>query len=216
MGTVAVFVSNNQAGTVALMLAGTIFLLMGINGSPLIRARYQDYELLMARRRQEIVDRIEDENPEDAQQVLNVLRTVDPQSSRDPVVAQASAHLYERQVINRLHELGFDAEHTGGPGDMGRDAVLHSPRGKIAVQVKAGSTPLSKRAIFATSQIPKELADGILLIASNPLPTELPRRLREFKQHDQRPLEVIRWVDSQDDIALKEAIRRLKSKISHG
>jgi hypothetical protein len=90
-GATAVFITGNQAGSVALLLVGVVLLIMAINGSPLTRARYQDYELFMARRRHQIVATINQDSPEEARQALQVLSSVDPGASRDPFVAQMSA-----------------------------------------------------------------------------------------------------------------------------
>ncbi|MEU8716417.1 hypothetical protein [Streptomyces sp. NPDC048663] len=214
-GVLAVFRSENQAGTVALILAGVLFLLMGVNGAPLIRARYQDYEVLMARRRREVVGNIEREPVESAVVALETLRTVDPQAARDPAVLHASAALYGRQVFTRLKQIEPAAIYTDGPGDMGRDAVLQAPGGQIAISIRGGSKSLSYTDLLAAARIPDDLADAILVVTSRALPPQIDRRLRDLREVDPRPLEIVRWVDSQDDEILREKVESLKSRIAN-
>lgn len=219
-GVAAVFVTSNQAGSVALLLVGVVLLIMGINGSPLTRARYQDYELFMTRRRRQIVASIEQDSPEEARQALQVLTTVDPGASRDPLVAHVSAAVLEREVINRLTVLFPTTSFAAGPGDMGLDAVVPTPNGTIGVQVKGGSTPLSglelRNLVLAASRarVPAAPAgvDALLVVTNKPLPTNLPRRVREMSAS--LPTAVVRWVDEQDDQALDAKIQELTRRIS--
>ncbi|WP_405974026.1 hypothetical protein OG496_37405 [Streptomyces sp. NBC_00988] len=219
-GVAAVFVTSNQAGSVALLLVGVVLLIMGINGSPLTRARYQDYELFMTRRRRQIAASIEQESPEDARQALQVLTTVDPGASRDPFVAHVSAAVLEREVIERLVRQYPTTSFTGGPGDMGLDAVVPTPNGTIGVQVKGGSAPLSglelRRMVLdaSSARIPPAPAgvDALLVVTNKPLPTDLPRRVREVSST--LPTAVVRWVDEQDDQVLDTKIQELTRRIS--
>ncbi|MFF1562029.1 hypothetical protein ACFVY1_00615 [Streptomyces sp. NPDC058293] len=207
-GAAAVFKTSNQAGSVALLLVGVVLLIMAVNGSPLTRARYQDYELFMARRRRPILANIDQEAPEVARQTLQVLNTVDPGASRDPLVAQVSAHVYEREVVDRLAGKYPSMVVTRGPMDMGMDAVIPLEYGRIGVEVKAGQTPLSGRdlrnAVERVSRVGHSSAqngvDALLLVTNRPLPADFSRRIREVRSV--LPIAVVRWVDEQDDQAL--------------
>ncbi|MEU7381380.1 hypothetical protein AB0A91_15530 [Streptomyces sp. NPDC042207] len=193
---------------------------MAINGSPLTRARYQDYELFMARRRRQIVATISQDSPEEARQALQVLSTVDPGASRDPAVAQVSALVLEREVTNRLTSLYPSTVVAGGPGDMGVDAVLPTARGVVGIEIKAGTTPLygsqlRVMALVAAHARPAAAPDGVdalLVVTNKPLPATLPRRLRELGSI--LPIAVVRWVDEQDDQALQAKIQQLTAQIS--
>ena len=218
-GATAVFVTDNQAGSVALLLVGVVLLVMAINGSPLTRARYQDYELFMARRRRQIVATINEDSPEEARQALQVLSTVDPGASRDPFVAQMSALVLEREVVNRLTSLYPSTVVAGGPGDMGLDAMIPTERGVVGIQVKSGTTPLygSQLRVMALSAAharPTTAPDGVgalLVVTNKPLPATLPRRLRELRSV--LPIAVVRWVDEQDDQALQAQVQQLSAQI---
>jgi hypothetical protein len=218
-GATAVFITDNQAGSVALLLVGVVLLVMAINGSPLTRARYQDYELFMTRRRRQIVATINEDSPEEARQALQVLSTVDPGASRDPFVAQVSALVLEREVVNRLTSLYPSTVVTGGPGDMGLDAIVPTARGAVGIQVKAGANSLNGprlrlMALSAAHARPTTSPDGVgalLVVTNQPLPAALPRRLRELRSV--LPIAVVRWVDEQDDEALRAHVQQLSAQI---
>ncbi|UQX00997.1 hypothetical protein [Streptomyces sp. RerS4] len=219
-GTVAVFVSSNQAGSVALLLAGAVLLIMAINGSPLTRARYQDYEVLMARRRHAVAETIEQEAPQDARQALQVLSAIDPRSSNDPFVARVSGAVYEREVAERLSALHPGSVLRGGLGDSGIDIVLQTASARIGVNVKEGRSVLTTAVLRAAVQAAVQVRDhrvapidALLLVTNRPLPQDVARRLREVASAG-IPVAVVRWVDDQDDDALEAKVQELTSRIN--
>jgi hypothetical protein len=219
-GIASVFLTDNQAGSVALLLVGAIILVMAINGAPLIRARYQDYELFMARRRRQVVATIEEDSPEAARQALQVLNALDPGASRDPVVAQMSGLVLEREVVDRLQRLYPSTVHFGGLADHGLDALITTDAARIGVQVKSGRNPLAGpwlrdivQRIANLGTAPGVLnVDGVLVVTNMPLAATLPRRIREANLI--MPTTVVRWTDEQDDQALEAAVRELSSKLN--
>ncbi|MET9957860.1 hypothetical protein ABZ128_02025 [Streptomyces sp. NPDC006326] len=219
-GVVAVFTTGNQAGSVALLLVGAVLLIMAINGSPLTRARYQDYELLMTRRRRSLATTIEQEEPQDARHALQVLSAIDPRSTDDPVVAQVSASVYEREVADHLERAYPGTRRVGGPEDLGIDILVQAPTARIGVRVKPGRSMLSSsqlrievEAAVAVNGIRRDPIDGLLLVTNRPLPQQLDRRLREL-QTPGLPVAVVRWMDDQDDAILGAKVEELVSRIS--
>ncbi|MFJ9099523.1 hypothetical protein ACIRJM_13690 [Streptomyces sp. NPDC102405] len=218
-GATAVFVTSNQAGSVALLLVGVLLLIMGVNGSPLTRARYQDYEFQMARRRRRIAEKIEQEPPETARQALHVLNTIDPGAARDPAVARVSGIVYEREVVNRLARIYPEIEHRGGAGDLGIDATMRTPGGLVGVQIKAGIGVLSGpdlRDIVEMAGYARQGAavpiDGLLVITSRSLPPDPARRIRDARAD--LPTVAIRWLDEQDDQVLETKVQELVSRLN--
>ncbi|WP_369178682.1 hypothetical protein [Streptomyces mutabilis] len=214
--------TSNQAGSVALLLVGVVLLLMAINGSPLTRARYQDYEVFMARRRRDVVENMRDDSPEEARQALQMLSTLDPGASRDPVVARVSNHLLELEVVRRLQRLYPATEASQGPFDQGVDAVIPVDSCRIGVEVMGGSgtTPLHgadlrrivNRVAGRRIRVGGPNIDGLLVVTNRALPAQLSRRIRELSEV--MPTSVVRWVDEQDDQALEAAIRELSGRLS--
>lgn len=218
-GVAAVFVTSNQAGSVALLLVGVVLLIMAINGSPLTRARYQDYELFMNRRRRQIAATIEQESPADARQALRVLSAIDPRAIEDPAVARVSAHVYEREVVNCLARIYPETQHRGGAGDQGVDATVRTPEGLIGVQVKAGRGSLTGAAIRNIVQAAAYAREsghvpirGLLVVTNMPFSRDhVGRRIRESGAN--LPTVVVRWLDEQDDDALKATLQELISRL---
>ncbi|MFI9465037.1 hypothetical protein [Streptomyces xiamenensis] len=223
-GAVAVFMTSNQAGSVALLLVGVVLLLMAINGSPLTRARYQDYELFMARRRRDVVANMQDDSPEEARQALQVLSTLDPGARRDPVVARASNHLFELEVVRRLQRLYRATEVSRDPLDpldLGVDAVVQVDGFRIGVEVKGGSGDIPfqgsdlrrivNRASAGRIRLGGSSMDGLLIVTNRPLSAQIARRIREASEI--LPTGVVRWVDEQDDQALEAAFRKLSGRL---
>ncbi|MEU3738488.1 hypothetical protein AB0E78_15590 [Streptomyces sp. NPDC032198] len=212
--------TSNQAGSVALLLVGVVLLVMAINGSPLTRARYQDYELLMAPRRRQVVETIEGDSPEEARQALQVLRTIDPGASRDPAVAHFSGLVLEREVASRLRLLYPSTVHLDGPLDGGVDLLVRTDHGAIGIEVKSGETPLSgidlrrmvDRVARSRSTYAGVSVDAILMVTNRPLPVSLDRRVRELNSI--MPTAVVRWVDEQDDQALEMKIQELSDQLN--
>ncbi|MFJ7099976.1 hypothetical protein [Streptomyces albogriseolus] len=220
-GVAAVFMTSNQAGSVALLLVGVVLLLMAINGSPLTRARYQDYELFMARKRRRVVENIQDESPDEARQALQVLRTLDPGARRDPAVARASNHLLELEVVRRLRRLYPEVEVAEGPFDYGVDAVVSVDGCRVGVEVAGGSgdTFLSgadlrrivNRVAGRRLRLTGPNVEGVLIVTNRMLPSQIARRVREASEI--MPTGVVRWVDEQDDQALDAAVRELSGRL---
>lgn len=220
-GVAAVFMTSNQAGSVALLLVGVVLLLMAINGSPLTRARYQDYELFMARRRHQVVAAIEADSPEEVRQALQVLNTLDPGARSDPLVTRMSGMVLEREVVSRLRRLYPSTLYEGTAMDVGVDIVIPTDNGKIGVQIKAGDTPLTglelrktveKVANLRTGSAAATRVDGLLVVTNKPFPSTLVRRVREMSLI--MPTAVVRWVDDQDDEALQTRIQALSSRLN--
>ncbi|WP_307538944.1 hypothetical protein [Streptomyces sp. V3I8] len=213
--------TSNQAGSVALLLVGVVLLLMAINGSPLTRARYQDYELFMARRRRDVVANMQDDSPEEARQALQVLSTLDPGASRDPVVARVSNQLLEFEVVRRLQRLYPATEVSQGPFDQGVDAVVPMGAYRIGVEVLGGSGDallpsadlrrIVHRVDSRRTRLGGPTIDGLLIVTNRALPVHISRRVREVSEVI--PTGVVRWVDEQDDQALEAALQQLSRRL---
>lgn len=211
-GAVAVFLTGNQAGCVALLLIGALLLVIAINGTPLVRARYQDYELLMARRRRVVAEEITQEPTAEARQALNILTTVDPGARRDPVVARASAAVYEREVVELLQRIFPEASLAMGPGDSGVDAFVNTENGSVGIVAKMGTHPLGlaemRRIVTHGFRAP---VDAILVVTNRVMTQSIERLTVETDPSI--PVAAVRWLDHQDDDALRERMRALTSEL---
>lgn len=97
VGAFAVFGSGNQAGSVALLLAGAVFTLFGVNGMPLAGAKVKDFELQMPVRLRRAVRDLAAHLPHDEARL--VLSTIE----------QASREKYAESVVTLIDVLLFEA-----------------------------------------------------------------------------------------------------------
>ncbi|WP_327230545.1 PIN domain-containing protein [Streptomyces murinus] len=128
----------------------------------------------------------------------------------EPYTMQTRAHLYERDVLRGLREIMESVEYTDGPGDMGRDAVIATPEGVIAVCVKWGMK-LGLSDLVRASHIPSEMGDAVLIITNGPISRNVDRHVSEFVEMNNRPLEIVRWSGPADNGNLARKIEILRS-----
>ncbi|WP_163016272.1 hypothetical protein [Streptomyces sp. Tu 4128] len=83
-GAVALFVSDNGAGTAVALVVGGVFLLMSITGMPFLGGRLMDAELLMGRRRARLIQRAKAAPPLEARFLVDTLILTDPEVMGDP------------------------------------------------------------------------------------------------------------------------------------
>jgi hypothetical protein len=105
-GGFGVFVSGNQAGTTAILLLGAVFLLMGVQGTAIVKASKDSVELERRRTARELTSKAEDaleRNAIDqAEAYVEAVRTVEPLAVADPRFRLLSASVYEQKVIEAL------------------------------------------------------------------------------------------------------------------
>ncbi|WP_327594027.1 hypothetical protein [Streptomyces chartreusis] len=83
-GSVAMFVSDNGAGSAVALVVGGVFLLMAITGMPFLGGRLMDAELVMGRRRARLIQRAKAAPPLEARLLLDALILTDPDVIEDP------------------------------------------------------------------------------------------------------------------------------------
>jgi hypothetical protein len=212
--------TENQAGSVALIAVGGAFLLTAVNGSPLMKAKFNDYEVELGRRRRaDVLAQAVDSPPEQARQALAVLQAADPNAARDPAVASANAYVYERLIAEKLRSIavGADVRVEGRAADTQIDALVEYPAGRIAVEVKylregrpLTLTQLRDRTymLLAVSTL-----NALLIVTSGQLPREADRQVAELEATVGKPVRLVRWSDDQDDAALTTALAELRAAI---
>ncbi|WP_460065609.1 hypothetical protein [Streptomyces sp. YKOK-I1] len=218
-GAVAVFLSDNQAGSAVLIIAGVILVFMLISGNPLYSLGHGETQVQFARarRRQVLVD-ARDAPTEEAQRVVDTLTTVDPAAERDPAVREFSRELYERRVheaILRCVDAGVTI--TQSSYDYGHDYLIHMPVDRVIAVAVLGhqrqdaAIPLTRVQEFvgraASSAAP-------LLVVSNARLGPHGARAAAEARDNGVLISVVRWRDEEDDDRLRTAIVSLASRIS--
>lgn len=217
-GAASVFLSGNQAGSVALLAVGGAFLLVAVNGMPILGARLKDYELTMARRRRRLLGEIEQEALEEQRAQLRVLRTLDPKALYDQAVVDAQGRVFAQELANALGGLlpqgdVVDVDAFEHP----RTLLITSETGRIGVVV---SFVGMLKAVWSLRRDVQWLAQhgdcqGILVVNGRrrnellPLYTDamdrgtaLPRAMAQWK-----------WSDDEQDRQLGDAVAEVKRQI---
>jgi hypothetical protein len=216
-GGVSVFMTTNQAGSVALLAVGTIFLTVAVNGAPLIGAKLPGYELIMATRRKKIVDAAKHDEPDEGERKLEVLEQIDPASREDPGVIAARTDLYRKNVefaLARAALLGSElmAVHSGQFKDRWTD--LEVIQGGLSVDVEIAYSTSSSDALLGTHSLEFTFTDAVrtktprLLITNMRIPNDVADIAKKYDPDNKR-VQVARWRDRQDDMALRLALTRL-------
>jgi hypothetical protein len=109
LGFLAMFKTENEAGTaVALVVAG-ILLLIAIQGSQLLRVFAGEHGIELADTRAAIaVQATAEPNPLTAEAILDAYEAADPNAAKDPAFSSAKALNYELQAKSVLERIAAD------------------------------------------------------------------------------------------------------------
>lgn len=212
-GGASVFVTTNQAGSVALLGVGAAFLIMAVNGTPIIRAKLKDYELTMAPKRQQVLEKVLSESPEEASRTLDVLQQIDPGARTDPAVNQAKAYVYKAEVymaITRALE-GTDIRAFSGYPNQDFDLAIRTRSNAINVNVNYTSYPDT---LLSTSYVKRTYGNiqrtrGPLIVVTNHRLSNDITEEAKLVDPEGKFVQFVRWRDRQDDSALQLAVNRL-------
>ncbi|WP_371529527.1 hypothetical protein OG302_29405 [Streptomyces sp. NBC_01283] len=214
-GAVAVFTTDNQAGSVALVLVGALFLVMLVSGNPLQSLGHGDTQLrfALATRRKQELERIKETPPEAAIERLAALRAVDPGASKDPWFIQLSAQVYERLIERRI----TDALPSGGSAqfaslDEGFDLRLSIPRGdhvSVTIKFRPATSLVSVREIQRFIGMTSAIGKAIM-VANVRLSQPAANALLQARENGIRA-QFVCWRDQQDDSELRSVVQQMTS-----
>ncbi|MFI9820740.1 hypothetical protein ACIHFC_09760 [Streptomyces sp. NPDC052013] len=215
-GAIAVFRTQNQAGCVALILAGSLFVILTIGGNPLHSLGFGEAQMRFAvqKRRREAIESISDAPPEEARRALDVLQAIDPGVTSDASFRYQSARTYEELARQRFLQLFPDCAVGGRSADVARniDFLVHRPDGRVigvdalCVERESALLPMamiSKRIDRATQSVVPTL------IMSNAVPSPPGQQLLERARAEGAKIRYVFWRDERDDSALQAAAGEL-------
>ncbi|NJP70796.1 restriction endonuclease [Streptomyces sp. C1-2] len=214
----AVFVTNNQAGSVALVLGGIVFLLILISGNPLLSLGHGDTQMRFVTRRRRVIQEAEEAPPREARSALEALSMIDPRASRDTAFIRTSGLVYERLVYAELTRLfpEFSVMSQGIDGPVHFDIIVATPeRRAIFVELKSLQSPVSSIAVHQVTGMAATGVMGGLLVANQPL-TRAARILLRQAQESGNNVSFVQWRDENDSDALKDAVLGLLRAFGHG
>ncbi|MGA4728996.1 hypothetical protein ACPB67_16345 [Micromonospora taraxaci] len=211
-GCVAVFATNNQAGTAVLLLVGAVLLLLGLQGTPLLSFGGGDYRFELARLRRRavaVVDQIARQEPPDvAAAVADAVSAIDP-GIRFPDWDEFS---YQYQVRGAVQAAGASVElpNRSRTGDGGVDIRARLPQGTVNIQVvyrKRGPISSGEIAAAAAKLLHSRLDGGHLIVTNAPQTAEALRRAADLLRLPQA-IEVVTCDDDAHIEELGAALRR--------
>ncbi|MEH1170005.1 hypothetical protein V6V47_31960 [Micromonospora sp. CPCC 205539] len=211
-GCYAVMVSDNQAGTAFVLLAGAVLLLLGLQGTPLRRLGSGDHSLELAalRRRQRaiqvVADATREQPPEVAVAVAEAVEAIEPLLN-----LHSRAMRYELKVHEAIERLGVKVPYINlfsGP-DTGFDLIAQLPSGTVRVEIKYRSRgTVGHREVVDISQRVAHLPQSGLLVVTNVLLSDSVIKYNNEAGTDPRRVEIVTWNTPDDDDDLAAALAR--------
>jgi hypothetical protein len=212
-GAYTVFQGTNQAGSAALVLVGAAFLLIGIQGTRLIRLGSAGTTIELAEREvaSRLIERAEREkDPEIAEGIAEAASIVSPSVARSPILEARTYELEVRRAIKRVGMIpvplpanaGIDFEVTNHTGRRAFIEAKHRRYGPLLtkdVDLVAGR---------ATRMLPDDDNSGVLIVTNAPLSGSL-QELNAQQRPAGRVIELITWNDERDDELLARALDRV-------
>lgn len=205
------FTSSNQAGTTALLLIGAAFLLMAVQGTAIVKAGKDSFELERRRTVEKLTAKataaLEDEQTAEAAALLEVAREMAPQAS-DAVLRRLTYELYEQRVAQAVAELPppMDVSRRAPVGKREFDLVVTDPARdgrRVAIEVRTTSGDfLGTARVRAPLDHARELGLPVLIVANARLSTSA-------RAHFGPTAAFVEWQGDHDSAALHDAIGRL-------
>ncbi|WP_157840966.1 hypothetical protein [[Kitasatospora] papulosa] len=221
-GAVGVFISDNQAGTVALVLAGAIFLLMLFGGTPLHSLGFGDANLRFAkRRREQAVREAIQASPEQAPRVLRDLESADSQRQPDPTLSALTERVYEDALAHSISALVpqglMTREHRIGSGRRADIAIAPETEHQVLIEAR-----YNKRGIPTPASVIAHVAGyygasrgALLLVSNSPLSAGAMQLLRDL-QESGKNIHFVQWSPGEADEALRHAVENLTQPGNNG
>ncbi|WP_140158147.1 hypothetical protein [Micromonospora sp. NBS 11-29] len=199
----AVFTTDNQAGSAVLVVIGAAFLLMGLQGTPLIRVGGADSGVELERRRRRVERAIEQARHEENQEVAAGI--VEGASILEPAVFRSLRYrreLYVSKVALALQTVGAAVER--GKNDRGPDLVAQTATGLVNIEVKYIGGRLSLSGVRQA----ESYSHGVpaLVVTNAPLSPEVESHNASERS---RHVEAVRWNDERDTALLGRALLRV-------
>ncbi len=200
-GAVAMFVSENGAGSAVALVVGGVFLLMAITGMPFLGGRLMDAELVMGRRRARLIQRARAAPPLEARFLLEALILTDPGVIGDPTtVALDFALLLDevRHAADEALEPDGELHHTVDPVVGDPLLVIKRPPGQrigiYAMTAKSESGHISTS--FAdrfTARAAQVECDAFLWVAAASFQDDLRSLAGQVQSETDKPVGIVDW-----------------------
>ncbi|QMU73213.1 hypothetical protein [Streptacidiphilus sp. P02-A3a] len=222
-GVAAVFRAEGQAGSVALILTGGLFLLMALSGRTVESIRFGDWELKMG---EELLRQASEQarsgHNDQAETILSVLRALNPMADRDPEVYAIEATLFENRVLEAVESAraGDEQVELRPAAGLGEPlAVLVAQPGRTRIGVFAGyaldgSGHIDTAAVNGFIQRARGgSCDAYLFVNGTLHQEDLERLITGIQRDGGRPVGVATWATPAQPTPLRPAVDRLLERV---
>jgi hypothetical protein len=204
-GGYAVFERSNQAGTAMLLILAAIFLLIGVQGTPLIRFGSTSGSVELERRRRRKVQQALDQankeaNTEKAEGIVEGVKLVAPDLLPKPFAIYLE---YEERVANALLKMGYPVRREVAVNNYRADLEIAKNGRAVYAELKYYRSPVPTNVIHQVIGLATILSAPVLLIASTPL-TNSAQALMGHNNVD-----FVQWRDESDNPELHATLERL-------
>ena len=210
-GGYAVFEKSNQAGTAMLLILAAIFLLIGVQGTPLIRFGSNSGSVELERRRRRKVQQAleqanEENNAEKAEGIVEGVKLVAP----DLVPRSFDSYRqYEYSVVDALSKMGYEVSQELLVRQLRVDLRITKNGRTVYAELKNYQKPVPAAVIHQVIGMATVLSAPVLLIASS----RLFDSARSLIAHNN--VDFVQWRDEADNPELRAALERLFKKVYH-
>jgi hypothetical protein len=209
-GGIAVFITANQIAAAAMLLAGAVFLLVAVQGTPVTKASAEGFELLPPRRVEESRKTIEEtKGPKEAFYFVEGAVTAKPEIRKYKSIAHGLAASYEKWVIGELNQvvdkLGLKLLGEPPISDSRADAIIVKS-GEVVAAVEVKYLPdgfISREHVERT--ISGVRSPKVLIISNVPFSKDAYNFSSDPPKRD-RSIYLLRWTPDDDEKQLQMAI----------
>ena len=204
-GGYAVFEKSNQAGTAMLLILAAIFLLIGVQGTPLIKFGSSSGSVELERRRRKKVQEAleqanEENNAEKAEGIVEGVKLVAP----DLVPRSFNVYReYEDSVARALSKMGYEVFQEVSVGQLRTDLKITKNGRTVYAELKYYQRSVPSQVIHQVIGMASVLSAPVLLVASS----QLTNSAQSLIGHHN--VDFVQWRDEADNPELRAALERL-------
>jgi hypothetical protein len=209
-GGYVAFERSNQLGSAVLLVIGAVFLIVGIQGTRLMRFTSGSNIVELEQKKRIIADAIE--KAQDEGNIEKASGIVEGAAIAAPALGLAKnvGLQYELQVASTIADMGYLV--TTSSLDRGFDLIITNESGHtIYAELKRYSRPVPRQLVDALMHRVSTILVPIVLISY----TELSSAAQEAVSKG-GILEVVQWRDKSDDNRLAETLRRMFERMPSG
>lgn len=210
-GGYAVFEKSNQAGTAMLLILAAIFLLIGVQGTPLIRFGSNSGSVELERRRRKNVLQAlevawEENNTQRIEGIVEGVKLVAP----DLVPSKFETYgQYENGVAAALVKMGYDVVREAATGPIMADLKIVKKDRAIYAELKQYANMMQANVVQQAIGIATVLSAPLLIIGS----TGLTISAQAILGHGN--VDFVQWRSEADNPELRATVERLFAQAKH-